>query len=271
MKNILPGLLFFLALALSAKGQSHVVVGHDFDPFYYSDAGPGIQGACYDILKKLCESNEESCKFKIAPLRNMLRMLKEGEADIGCPLGPSPQRGRVYYYSEKVFDTRYSFFARPAVAKKIKDYDSLSHLKVGVFSPSMTEVSLQQVHEYVDKKFKIYPEKTVINTLRKVENNSYDLAYANADVAKTWIKKNRSKLVEVTGLGEPTEYSIVFSRKKFSALEFQKFQTKLRELQHTHALDEIAAKHGLKISLSEEPNEARSNGGSRRTPATKNP
>lgn len=236
---------FFFALFLSFSSNAYVVVGHDFEPYYFKAGSVGIQGACYEVVQKLCQMEKIHCKFKIAPFRKYLTMLKNGEADIGCPLAESPQRRSVYYFSEKIFATRYAFFGTPEYAKKVKTYDDLKGLSVGVMSPSLTEVSLLKAQEYAEHKIKIHAEVNANAALRKVEAKKYALTYVNRDVANAWIKKNRSRLIEVQSLGEDVGYSLIFSKKSISEQRFQKMQSHLKSLLKSKDLESICEKYNL--------------------------
>ncbi|WP_374029970.1 substrate-binding periplasmic protein [Bdellovibrio bacteriovorus] len=240
--------LFIFCALFPFSVNAYNVVGFDYEPYYFKSGSEGIQGACYEILQKICQMEEASCKFKIVNLREALSRLKSGEADIGCPLGPSPQRESALFYSDKVFKTGYSFFGLPEKVRKIKSYDDLAGMSIGVISPSMTEVSLQRVHEFTDKKFKILPETSVTVTLRKAENKNYSAVYANRDVALAWIEKTKSALVEVPKLGEETYYSIVFSKKSVAMAQVRRINSHLEELRKNNFLQTVCEKYKLTLS-----------------------
>ncbi|WP_415061601.1 substrate-binding periplasmic protein [Bdellovibrio sp.] len=225
--------------------QAFVVVGHESEPFYFTDGSKGIQGACYEIIQQLCKLEARHCKFKIAPLRLALSMIKKGEADLGCPLINSPPRNSAFSFSRGLFKTHLYFYGLPNVAHKIQKYEDLKGLSVGVQSPSMIEVSLQRIHEFSDKSFKIMPENTAILALRKVEKKNYQLAYVSGEMARVWLKRTHSPVIEVPQLGEDTEYSIFFSRKTISEKQFNKLQSHLTELSKNRFLDSIAEKYQL--------------------------
>nr|BFD60328.1 hypothetical protein CKG001_24350 [Bdellovibrio sp. CKG001] len=237
-------MLFAGSTAFTAPSMT--VIGQDYEPFYFRSGTSGVQGACYEIIQRLCQMEQVHCKFKIAPLRTFLAMLKEGKADIGCPLSASPQRETVYFMTP-VFSTHYSFFGPESYVKKIKGYPDLKGMKVGVFSPSMTEVSLQKIHEFSDKNFTIQPETTVFISLRKLENKAYPLAYANRDVATTWIQRTRSQLLEVPELGESIQYYMAFSKKRFDQTQFSRMQGHLMEMRKNLFLDGIAKKYKVQL------------------------
>ncbi|WP_413612482.1 substrate-binding periplasmic protein [Bdellovibrio sp. HCB-110] len=238
---------FLFALLVSISANAYVVIGHDFEPYYFKSGSEGIQGACYEIIQKLCQMEKIHCKFKLAPFRKFLTMLKDGDADIGCPLAESPQRHSVYYFSEKIFATRYAFFGAPEYVNKIKTYDDLKGLGVGVMSPSLTEVSLLKAQEYADRKIKIHPEVNTDVSLRKANTKKYALTYVNRDVANAWIKKNRSRMIEVKSLGEDVGYSLIFSKKSISQQRFEKMQAHLQNLFQSKELASICEKYNLTL------------------------
>ncbi|UXR66122.1 transporter substrate-binding domain-containing protein [Bdellovibrio bacteriovorus] len=236
----------FFTGSISFAAPSMTIVGQDYEPFYFKSGTSGVQGACYEIIQRLCQMEQVHCKFKVAPLRQFLAMLKEGKADIGCPISASPQRETVFFMSP-VFSTRYSFFGAENYVKKIKGYPDLKGMKVGVFSPSMTEVSLQKIHEFSDKGFTIQPETTVFVSLRKLQNKAYPLAYLNRDVAQTWIQRTRSQLLEVPNLGESVSYYMAFSKKRFNQTQFSRLEGHLLEMRKNRFLESIAEKYKVHL------------------------
>ncbi|WP_347357884.1 transporter substrate-binding domain-containing protein [Bdellovibrio sp.] len=241
---------FLFATVLLGSGSfaapSMTVVGQDYEPFYFKSGTSGVQGACYEIIQRLCQMEQVHCKFKVAPLRKFLSMLRDGKADIGCPISASPQRETVFFMTP-VFSTRYSFFGPENYVKKIKGYPDLKGMKVGVFSPSMTEVSLQKIHEFSDKGFAIQPETTVFVSLRKLQNKAYPLAYLNRDVAVTWIQRTRSQLLEVPDLGEAVSYYMAFSKKRFDQTQFSRLEGHLLEMRKNRFMDGIAEKYKVHL------------------------
>ncbi|WP_374027457.1 substrate-binding periplasmic protein [Bdellovibrio bacteriovorus] len=235
--------LIFIALS-SVNARALVVVGQNYEPYYFHDGTSGINGACYEIVQRLCSFEKAHCKFKFAPVRRFMAMLKTGEADVGCPLGRSAPR-ETAFHMHTLFRARYAFFGLPEATHKIKSYTDLNGLKVGVLSPAMTEISLQRIHEFTDKAFTIEPEKTIFNSLLKAKKKAYALAYGNRDVALRWIEKTRSKLREVPELGEPVAYSIAFSKKNIDEKRFQKIQQYLSVLHKDGTLEQIARKYRL--------------------------
>ena len=238
-----------LCLIVLSFPQAHalVVVGQEYEPYYFNNGSAGIGGACYEIVQKLCSLEKSHCKFKFAPLRKFLTMLKEGQADIGCPLSRSGPR-ETAFYMHTLFRGRYSFFGLPEATQKVKSYADLKDMRIGVLAPSMTEISLQRIHEFADKNFKIEPEKTIFNSLLKAQKKNYALAYGNRDVAMRWIEKTRSPLREVPELGEPVAYSIAFSKKSFDPQRFEKIQRYLVELHKDGTLEQIARKYRLTLT-----------------------
>lgn len=229
------------------NARALVVVGQDYEPYYFHNGTSGVNGACYEIVQKLCTLEKVHCKFKFAPVRRFMAMLKNGEADVGCPLSRSAPR-ETAFHMHTLFRGRYAFFGLLEATHKIKNYTDLSGLKIGVLSPAMTEISLQRIHEFTDKTFTIEPEKTIFNSLLKAEKKTYALAYGNRDVALRWIEKTRSKLREVPELGEPVAYSIAFSKKNIDDKRFQKIQQYLSVLHKDGTLEQIARKYRLTLA-----------------------
>ncbi len=237
--------LLLLALLPPQYAQSFVIVGHEFEPFYFTSGSKGIQGACYEIIQQLCKLEERHCKFKIAPLRTAINMVKKGDADMGCPLASSPPRNSAFSFSKSLFKTRYYFYGTPALVDKINRYEDLKGFTIGVLAPSMTEVSLQKIHEFSEKNFKIVSESSALTPLRKVEKKSYQLAYSNRDLSRNWIEKTRSTLIEIPNLGEDTEYAIFFSKKKLSEKQIKSIQQRLDEIKKSGFINSTCEKYKL--------------------------
>lgn len=238
--------LAIIFLTNSSQAKTLVVAGFDYEPYYFSDGTKGIQGACYEITKKLCELESFTCKYKMMPFRKALDALKDGQADITCPLVESTPRSSAYSFSIEIFQTSYSFFASSKVAKEIKKYEDLAGRTVVVFGPSNTELSLQKINEFLGHKIKIVLEGSIVKVLRRTETNQYPLAYANTDVAQTWILRNRSTLEEIPNLRDYTAYRLAFSKKSVSKQTFEKMQEHLNSLKKSKELNTILEKYKLK-------------------------
>lgn len=236
-----------LTTALNVSARDLTVVGQDYEPFYYNDGTAGIAGACYEIVQKICDFEKAHCKYKFAPVPRFLEMLKDGEADIGCPLARSVPRESVFHMYT-LFRGKYAFYGLPETVSKIKTYSDLKGLDVGTLAPSMTEISLIRIHAFADKSFNIDPETKFFNTLLKAQKKSNHLAYGNSDAAKRWIEKNRSPLQEIPNLGEPVAYSIAFSKKNITDSQYKKLQDHLIEMHKDGTLEKISKKYKLKAS-----------------------
>lgn len=222
-----------------------MIAGQDYEPFYYNAGTQGVQGACYEIAQKICDLEKEHCKFKITPLRHSLELLKTGRADMGCPFVFSPQRHSVYHM-QALFQSKYSFFALPSLATTIRSYEDLRGQRVGVLSPSGTELSLRGIHEFWNKIFEIQPEKTIFAGLLKTEKKAVPVFYGNRDVSLKWIRRTRSSLMEMRRLGEPVTYYMAFSRESISTETFVRYQKHFLALEQDGTLQKISDKYNLR-------------------------
>lgn len=257
--KILIGLVIFAAFAFlsytnskaAASPEDFVFVGWEAEPFYYRDSAHGIQGALHDIMAEVCRIENLQCRFKIVPFRDSVEMLKRGEAQAGGPFVYTFPRATVLSFSDRIFSSSYAFFALPKNAAKIKVFEDLRGLSVGVMSPSVSKVSLETISEFVDGKITIVPEKSISSILRKLENKTYPVGYANRDAALQWIRRQQSPLKEIPDLGEKLEYRIAFSQKGLDEALRGRIYATLGLLRKNGFLTRVAQRY--KLTLSEGP------------------
>jgi ABC-type amino acid transport/signal transduction systems, periplasmic component/domain len=240
--------LFILLLTTPSHAKSIVVGGFDIEPFYFSDGTKGIQGACFEVLEKICALEQLTCKFKIMPFRTALENLKEGTIDVMCPLADSTPRRSAYYFSADVFATAYGLYGLEKNIRNIKHYEDLIGKSISVFGPSNTEVSLQKINEFLNHKIKINMVPSVSKAMKNANANQSDLAYSNIDAAGTWIQRNRSALHEVPNLRDYTGYRIAFSKKTVSKEIYEKFQERIKELKQSKEFESQIEKYKVDLA-----------------------
>lgn len=244
--------IIFLMLLLSGKSHARIspefiFVGQDLEPFYFKDGSVGIQGAIYDVMKEVCAKENLICKFKIAPFRQALSMVKKGNAQAGGPFAISVQRETVLYYTAPIFRSNYVFLASADLAKKIKSYDNMAGLTVAAMAPSNTWISLHRVNEITGNKMKLGRETTELNSIRKTENKNYAVAYVPQELAHAYFRHNRSNLREIPMLGEPFDFYLTFSKEAVSKEEFNKINDTIKNLTKSDFIKQIAEKYSLQL------------------------
>lgn len=239
---ILVSLLLFVSPSFGM-----VIVGFDSEPFYFKNGSEGISGACYEILQKFCEQEKVHCKFKIAPLPVVLEMIKNGKADVTCPLSETVERTEYIAYSDKIFKTRFAFFGMPEVAGKVATLRDLSGLSVGVFTPSRVSESLDEIRKEAPVKFEVIKETSNVSTLLRAEKISKVLAYMNQEIGSRWIEKSKSPLIVAPLKGEEVSYNIGFSKKNLSAEKIKGYIKTVHEIVGSDEIQESVAKLGLTL------------------------
>jgi ABC-type amino acid transport substrate-binding protein len=238
---------FIFGFFILSSAQAMVIVGFDGEPFYFKNGSEGVAGTCHEIMQKLCDHEKIHCKFKIAPLPMVLEMMKSGKADATCPLSDTLDRQDYIAFSNKVFRTRFSFFAMPETAKKITTLKDLGGRSIGVFTPSRVSESLDEIREKAPVKFEIIKENSNFSTLMRAEKISKVLAYMNHEIAIRWIAKTHSPLVEAPLEGEELAYNIGFSKRNYPPERLAGFIKTVQEIVASKEMKESAQKAGLTL------------------------
>lgn len=247
---LLIGLAFIGSLPASVAQASDpfIFVGWDSEPFYYKNNKQKIQGAFFDIISEVCRIETLQCKYEIHGFRESMELLKTGAAQGGGPYIYTYPRSTILNFSKQMFSSTYGFFAHHKTAAKIKSYEDLKNLKVGVMSLSGSRISIEAVNEFVDGQMKIIEEKNLAAIMRNLEAKKYPLGYVNRDMALSWIAKNRSSLTEIPELGEDLDYRFAFSKKGLSPQALKRIQDTLDKLQQSAFINQVAQKYKLQLS-----------------------
>ena len=160
----------------------------EFPPFSYKFEGHP-SGPFRDMIDDVCLELGSECSFETFPTRRSKFLISEGKGDAIYPIAWFESRAENFYFSVPFMMTEYGVFLSAENKTTITSVDDLQGLYVGVFGPSNTSNSLEDLNAIlVDKGLK--PMKIMIqrdesgNLMRMLDSNRIDAYYSNRSLGE---------------------------------------------------------------------------------------
>ncbi len=241
MKNSgMFAVLIFLANISSAKDLRIIV--QDYLPLAGRDDSGKITGLHVDFMEAVCVKLKYNCKFEQLPIRRGEDMIATGEADIFVALSPGQQRKKIAYFGPMITSSPFTFFVKKGNANKFSKIEDVIGNKVGVYGPSATQRSLEDINKKLGNKITIDLETVTELPFKKLDGGRYGasgLVYSVKPVGLHMIKKLGLAIEPVGFNTEKLYHGMMMSKKKFTAEEYKKMWIAVKEI--------IASAEGEKI------------------------
>ncbi|OAJ94026.1 substrate-binding periplasmic protein [Vibrio bivalvicida] len=118
-----------------------------FPPFVQQTDKNIISGPFKDMVSDICKEMKEQCTFKLVPNKRSKLMVLNGDVDAGFPYGWNKERSNTFYFSIPFMVSEYGFFVPLSKAGKILKLADIQGFRVGVFGPSNTSKSLEEIQK----------------------------------------------------------------------------------------------------------------------------
>lgn len=254
MNMIFGNLAAALSMTIAAgtvfgAGASLRLATQEFAPFSYQENGKAA-GATVEIMQAICEAVAATCSFEILPWRRANADVESGRVDGLFPLLADNERNKKFFLSEPIVKTAYSFFVPKNSNWVYKTPADLRGMTVGVFGPSGTATSLQELAaKSQDVKLEI--ELTNRTAFKKLIGGRYGekaAVISNRDVGLALIKQDN--LIELRSAGDAKAiyYSFAMSRKKIDSERMDALSKALRDLKKSGKIAAILTKYGLETA-----------------------
>jgi polar amino acid transport system substrate-binding protein len=252
MSHLFPRrLLLCLSFILAAHAQHSFAkdlsfVTEPFEPFNYEENGK-IVGAMPEVIQAVCERMKITCKIDMYPWRRSLAMAESGQADGVFSFLRTPERERLFYFPDNIARSSYAFFALEKSTFVYKQPKDLDDRTVGVYGPSGTSSSLEEVtKESITSRTEVEINNMVL--MKKLINGRYGengIILINRDVGNVLIKKDGTKGVKVVGELKELNYTVGLSKSSVSEAQFKEFNAALRVLIKEGKIKPILDKYGV--------------------------
>lgn len=230
-----------LTAAQAASAQSAVwhFVTEPFPPYTYELMGRGA-GPMVDVLSTVCARLKQECKVEVMPWRRALAMAVNGEVEGVFTVADTPERRAALYVSAPVVEAQYAFFALAGNPFEFSHPGDLSGRTVGVYGPSATSSTLQNLLGGKAPGMVIETDnRTVLRKLRAGRYGDSGLALVNERVAEDLIERESIIGLRKAGTTAPFSYHFGFSRKRFDAPDLMRFDQTLDDLCRSGQLQDL--------------------------------
>jgi polar amino acid transport system substrate-binding protein len=209
MKNIY--LLFLLLTGLTAIASQELIFNtQDFAPFSYEIDGV-VSGPGVDIIKAVCaKTGTIKPVFRLYPWIRAQKEVKDGSAHALFLIGKNKEREETLYFSHPLITTEYAFFVLSDNKKTIRKIEDLKGLSAGVYGPSNTATTLEEIRAGSGLIIDVTPDDE--SAFKKLSNGRVDVVFSNADVGYALIKKLNLKNVVYGFSYKQLKYYIGFSK-----------------------------------------------------------
>ncbi|MDR7268445.1 polar amino acid transport system substrate-binding protein [Pelomonas saccharophila] len=241
----------FAACALSAGAEPlrHVEFGTQLFPPYVVELQERASGPMVDVLNAACRSLGWNCNARIYPWRRAVDLMERAEIDGLFPLLDVPARHERMWMSVPVVDGRYVFFSRRGVDFAYRGPESLAGHEIGVFGPSGTSMTLQDLAAGAQAKVRLERDNLVaLKMLAAGRYGERGLVFANEQVALWLLASNAMTGLQSSGGAKDIYYVFGLTRRRVSAADSAAFDEALKELCRTGQTAELVKPYGVPAS-----------------------
>jgi len=214
----------------------------EFEPFtYFQDGLP--RGAAVECVLAVCEAMGEQCSMDIYPWPRAQLLVRTGELDGLFVLGFNPGRAAWLRFSPPLVNTEYGFFSRRGSRFRFDGPMSLAGLSIGVYGPSNTSYTLEQMLKDVPvAALDMRPDDE--SGFVKLSLGRVDTVFSNKDVGLAVMKKLGLANVVYAGRQSATTYYVAFSHHADLA-KVRLFNQTLAALQKNGTIPALLARYGM--------------------------
>jgi polar amino acid transport system substrate-binding protein len=208
-----------------------------YAPFSSENEKKDVVGFDIDIMKALAQKIGIEVKFVPTPFEGFFNFLAQGDRDLLISaITITDERKQTVDFSAPYFEAS-QLIAVPANEAKVKKFDDLKTLKVGVQSATSGDEIVQQLLGKNNPNIKRLDSTPL--ALKELEGGGVDAVVADDAVVKNYITNNPgSKLRTVADAGFPKEYYGIAVRKGNTEL-LDKVNKGMAELKADGTFDKI--------------------------------
>jgi polar amino acid transport system substrate-binding protein len=237
-------LIYFLLASASPLLAIHLsFTTQSLEPFSYHSA-TGAAGPSVDIVNTICDEMKADCIVDLYPWRRAYYEVQRGRANGIFFIGKNPEREKWLMFSPPIVLTEYGFFVNNNNPLVYKNPGDIEGYIVGVFGPSNTSASLQEIKiEMIN--FYIDMEDNDESGFRKLSVKRVNAVYSNRDVGYSLIKKLELSNIRYAGAHCKLFYYFAFNPKLTPTKWIEQFNATYRKLYHSGKIHQILQKFNM--------------------------
>lgn len=241
----------FAACASSAGAEPlrEVDFGTQLFPPYIVELQGRASGPMVDVLNAACRNLGWNCNSRIYPWRRAIDLMEKAEVDGLFPVLDVPSRHARMWMSVPVVDGRYVFFSRRGVDFVYRGPESLASHEIGVYGPSGTSMTLQDLAAGGPAKIRLERDNLVaLKMLAAGRYGEQGLVFANEQVALWLLASNAMTGLQSSGGAKDIYYVFGLTRRRMSKVDFHAFDEALKELCRTGQTADLVKPYGVPAS-----------------------
>ncbi|MBU2897892.1 substrate-binding periplasmic protein [Vibrio hepatarius] len=216
MEKIIAITVTLMLVSFQTYASNTSFLTFEFPPFSHKIKGQP-SGPFTDMVNDVCLELGNECSFKTFPTRRAKLMISEGKADGIYPFAWYENRAEKFYFSVPFMMTEYGIFLSVDNKTTIANVEDLQGLHVGVFGPSNTSNSLDELNETLVAKG-LKPMKIMIqrdesgNLIRMLDSNRIDAYYSNRSLGEFRAKQFGIEGIRYTWKDKRLLYFVAFPK-----------------------------------------------------------
>jgi polar amino acid transport system substrate-binding protein len=208
--RILFGVMVVLVLTNAAQAVELKIHTQDFAPFTYAIDGV-VSGPAAELIRKICDEMQITCSFNLLAWKRAQEEVRLGKAHGMFVIGWNAARAEWLHFTPPILYTEYGFFVRNDNPLQFKDVNDVKGYRVGVFGPSNTSKSLENIKAQVeDLTIDMRPNDEA--GFKKLSVGRIDAVFSNRDVGHALIAKLKLTNIRYAGIQRRLKYYIGFSQ-----------------------------------------------------------
>ncbi|MCP4323723.1 MAG: transporter substrate-binding domain-containing protein [Alteromonadales bacterium] len=244
MKQGLLIVFMLIASLAQASSQDKITISyHNFPPFSYQH-NKQAKGSMIDLIDKVCENAQLSCDYKFYPNRRAKNHMAAGIVTGNIPLGWNEERAKTMWFSVPLLNTEYGFYSKSGTQPKYLQLSNIKGKTVGVFGPSNTETTLNnlqkamQVRGILPIEIEVMPNVNE-HGLEKLLKGRYELYFVNKSVGDYLISNHGINGVEYIGSTHKLGYYVCFAKAHVDPDLIRRFNRSILQLYKSNSFTPI--------------------------------
>lgn len=226
-------LLIFSGFVANAEGRATLVLlgNENLAPIVYNDNAV-VKGVAVDIA--IAIGNKIGCDIKVVAVNWEMaqQMVQSGDADGLLHINPSPERNKLYDFSDPLLKSEFSMFVQNGNAT-LRSIDDLKNKRVGVEAGGYPSILLRE-YESIDIET-IYDWKT---SFKALSNGDLDAIIVDRWIGEYELAQSRISGIKIVESPIENQYSRIAVRKD-DAKTLSLINLGLKEITEDGTVDKI--------------------------------
>ena len=235
--------LILLFCVSTAKAVTLTLNTQDFPPFTYLQddqvAGPGAE-----LVMLICQTAKFDCAMNLMDWKQAQQQARDKQVDGLFVIGWNEKRSEWLHYSLPIITTQYGFFVHQDNPKTYGTISSFSNHYIGVFGPSNTSKSLEQIQKAVPSiTISMAPDDLV--SFQMLSDGKVEAVYSNRDVGLAILKELNIRNVKYAWQHKSINYYVGFVKHHTSRRHINDFNKALKSVYVSGEAQKVLSKYNI--------------------------